>query len=157
MFHLESVGIKMLHLHWLDDERLTQDVVLEEAENHVRDLFDQLQALEGGLDLLTFLATKANSLMTVEDIAYFVKQPPATVNSTLEAMVELGVARRADVIGLAFFGIAADSQKQQSIRDLFTWRKAWRSRADRIESVLDGKTERRIPLSRPVRSSSALP
>lgn len=150
-------GVKMSQLHWLDDERLVKDMVLEKAESHVRDLFNRLQALEGGFELLLFLATKANSLMTVEDIAYFVKQPPLTAKSTLEAMVDLGLARRADVVGLAFFGITVDSKQQQSIRDLLAWRSTWRTRADRIESVIDGKTGRGIPMPTPDRSPSSLP
>jgi hypothetical protein len=129
----------MSPLRWLDDERLVQDIVLAEAENHVRDLYNQLQALDGGFELLLFLATKGNSLMTVEDIAYFVKRPFSEVKSSLEAMVDLGLLRRADVIGLSFFGITADSMRQQSVRDLCAWRTAWRVRMDRIQSVIDGK------------------
>jgi hypothetical protein len=150
-------GVKMTQLHWLDDERLVQDMVLEKAEAHVRDLFNRLQALEGGFELLLFLATKVNSLMTVEDIAYFVKQPATSAKSTLEAMVDLGLARRADVVGLAFFGITVDSKQQQSIRDLLAWRSTWRTRADRIESVIDGKGGRGIPMPTPDRSPSSLP
>ncbi len=132
-------GVIMTPLQWLDDERLVQDIVLAEAENHVRDLYNQLQVLDGGFELLFFLATKGNSLMTVEDIAYFVKRPFPEVKSSLEAMVDLGLLRRTDIVGLSFFGITADSEWQQSVRDLCAWRTAWRARMDRIQSVIDGK------------------
>lgn len=146
----------MPRLPWLDDERIVQDMLLEDAENHVRDLLYALQALKCGFDLLLFLATKANSLMAVEDIAYFIEQPPTTIKNTLETLVDLGLARRADVVGLAFFGLTADSKQQQTIRDLLTWRTKWRTRADRIGSVIDGKGGQ-LPLPTPDRSPSSLP
>lgn len=131
----------MPQLQWLDDEQLIHDRMLEELEKRMQNMLNQLRGIDGGLALLNFLYANANTLMTIEDIAYFLKQPHTVVERNLYTLVDLGLARWTNVVGLTFFGLTADPERRQLVRDLFDWQKRWQARLARIESVIEGKAQ----------------
>ncbi len=54
-------------------------------------------------------------------------------------MIELGLARRVEVVGLTLFGITEDKEKQQLMRSLCEWQDRWQTRLARIGRVVGGK------------------
>ncbi len=147
--------VKMLQFQWLDEERLMQEMILDGAPKQVWDLFDQISALDCGFPLMRFLDANANTLKTMDDIAYFLRQSRALVENTLCAMVDLHLARRVEIAGFTFFGITDDVERQQIVHDLCVFIDRWHKRLERIERVLDGKARRKrvqpifVPLSKP--------
>ena len=131
--------MKVPKFQWLDDEQSIQDRMLEGVEKRLRDLYDQLHTLEDGLPLLRFLHENANTLMTIEDIAYFLKRPYAALEASLYSMVDLGLTRSVDAAGVVFFGLTRDRERLQLVRDLFAWQDHWRARSTLMERVLEGK------------------
>jgi len=125
--------------HWLDDEQLIQDAMFEGVAEHVQELFDQVGALDAGFALLRFLDANANSFKMADDIAYHLKQPQATVEPSLCALVDLGLACRVDAAGMTFFGLTADLGRRQLLRELCAWQDHWYARLARVEDVLVGK------------------
>ena len=126
----------MPQLHWLDDEQLTQAAMFEGVEMQVRELFDQVLALEIGFALLRFLDAHANSFKMVDDIAYHLKQSQETVEASLCALVGLGLVSRVDAAGMAFFGLTANPERRNLLRELCAWQDHWHARIARVEHVL---------------------
>ncbi len=87
----------------------------------LQDLFDRMSALDGSLPILSFLDSNPDTLVTIEDMAYFVSQPIAAIHRVLHALAGLGLARRADVAGLSLFGLTPDCKRQAMVRHLFIW------------------------------------
>ena len=139
----------MAQVHWLDDERFVNDGMLEDMEKKVRILFDCLRTIESGLLLLRFLNSNANTMRTIEDIAYWLKRPHLAVERSLYVLADLGLARWSNIVGLTFFGLTADPEKQQLVRDLCDWQDRWYARSALIENVLDGNA--RQPFARSIR------
>lgn len=124
----------------LDDEQSFHDRMLEGMEQQVRDLFNQLYRLDHGLPLLRFLDANANTLMTIEDIEYFLKRPRLALEPCLYTLVDLGLARWVKVAGFVFFGLTSDRERRRLARDLVTWQDHWRARMVRI-GVFDSKPQ----------------
>jgi hypothetical protein len=129
--------------YWLDDEQFIQDAMFEGVAKHVQELFDQVGALDVGFALLHFLDANANSFKTADDIAYHLKHPQATVEPSLRALVELGLASQVDAAGMAFFGLTADLERRQLLHELCAWQDHWYARLARVERVLRGKARHR--------------
>ncbi len=129
----------MAPLEWLDDESHIQEIVFEELEPQARELFTRISGLDGGCALLRFLDDHLHALMAIDDIAYHVIEPQAVVETSLRVMIELGLARRVEVVGLTLFGITEDKEKQQLMRGLCAWQDRWQVRLARIGRVVGGK------------------
>lgn len=133
----------MPKFQWLDDEQSFHDRMLEGMEQQVRDLFDQLYRLDDGLPLLRFLDANANTLMTIEDIAYFLQRPRLALEPCLYTLVDMGLARWVKVAGLTFFGLTSDRERRQLARDLVSWQDHWRAHMVRI-GVFDSKPQPQV-------------
>jgi|SRR5581483_9777685 hypothetical protein len=129
----------MATLEWLDDESLAQHMLLEEMQRNVKALFAQVCALDCGCALLRFLDANPRTLLALDDIAYHVHASPALVESGLQGMVDLSLARRVDILGVAFFGATTDPGRQALVRELCLWQDRWHSRLERLERLVDGK------------------
>jgi hypothetical protein len=129
----------MARLEWLDDESLAQDILLEELERNVKALFAQVCALDCGCALLRFLDANPRTLLALDDIAYHVQASPARVESGLQGMIDLGLARRVDILGFAFWGATTDPGRQALVRELCLWQDRWHARLERLERLVDGK------------------
>jgi hypothetical protein len=139
--------MEMAQTQWLDDEQFIHERMFDNTESHVRDLFDQLRRLEGGLPILRFLKENANTMLTSEDIAYFVKRSQIEVEHCLGVMTHLGLTRRTEVVGLAFFGLTASQEQRQIVHDLFTWQDRWYARLAFIGNAIDGRAPQYPPPS----------
>ncbi len=124
---------------WLSDESQLQEMVCEELDAHVRDLFAQVRQLDGGSALLRFLRSHVNTLRTADDIAYHLRQPAPVIERTLRGMLKLGLVRRIDASGVTWFGITLDPDRRRLVRDLCAWQDRWQARLEQIEHVICGK------------------
>jgi hypothetical protein len=122
----------------LDEEQLIRDWMLGGVERKLQSLFDQVRPLDGGFAIVRFLEGRPDTLSTIEDIAYFLKQPFATVEWGLNALVDLGVARCTRVVGLAFFGLTANPEQRQLVRELCDTLDLWQARLAKAGSVISG-------------------
>lgn len=125
----------------LDGERLIQDWMLKGVERNLQSLFDEVRALDGGFQLLRFLEGRPDTLTTVEDIAYFLKQPFGTVEWTLGALVDLRVARCTKVVGLSFFGLTVEPERRELARELCETLDRWQARLAHAGSVISGRPQ----------------
>ena len=133
----------MSTFHWLDDEQLIQNRLLEEADKPVHNLFERLRAVDGDISLLRFLAAHANTQRTIEDIAYIVKRPVRVVRRNLATLVDLGLARCTHAVGLFFFGLTDDPEQQVLVHDLCILQDIWSARLARMQDVIKGHTPSR--------------
>ncbi len=129
----------MERIVWDDNVLPSPQTLIAGLDESVQALFRQLCGLDGGSRLLRFLHANSNSVLTVDDIAYHLKQTPSTVECNLHKLVELGWARRLDLPGLTWFGLTADPQKRKIVRELFAWQEHWNARLERIRLAIEGQ------------------
>ncbi len=134
----------MLPSRPFDDENTLREFVFDDAPERVRDLIERVSALDSGLALLRFLHVNANSLMTIDDLAYHLQTPQTAVASTLSALLGLGLVQWVDVAGLAFFGITSDPDARRLADDVCHWQDRWHTRLEHIERLVDGAAEARF-------------
>ncbi len=129
----------MARFQWLDDETHIRQVVLEELGAGTKDLFAQVSLFECGCPLLRFLDQNANTLMTIDDIAYHLVEPYGEVACSLDKMIEMGLVRRVEAAGLVLYGVGEEMDKRRLIHDLCQWQDRWLARLAEIERVINGK------------------
>ncbi len=130
----------MARFQWLDDETHIRQVVLDELGAGTKDLFAQVSSLECGCSLLRFLDQHANTLMTVDDIAYHLVEPRGKVACSLDKMIEMGLVRRVEAAGLALYGVTERSDRRRMMRGLCQWQDRWLARLAEIKRVIDGES-----------------
>ncbi len=132
----------MARFQWLDDETHMREVVLSELGAGMKDLFAEASSLDGGCPLLRFLDQHANTLMTIEDVAYHLVEPQAKVARALDKMIDLGLVRRVDAAGIVLYGVTELPEKRRLMHNLCEWQDRWRTRLEEIERLING--ERRL-------------
>jgi hypothetical protein len=125
---------------WLDDEGRMQDMILSELDVPVRTLFKTVLSCDDGLPLLRFLTINEHTLLTVEDIAFNLKLPYASVEKCLDAFMDMSLVIRMEVAGVVLFGLTDDVQLGKEIHDLVEWQERWQHRIARIAKVVEGMT-----------------
>ncbi len=130
----------MTRFQWLDDETHIRQLVLEELGAGTKDLFAQVSLFECGCSLLRFLDQHANTLMTIDDIAYHLVEPYEEVACSLEKMIEMGLVRRVEAAGLVLYGVSQEMDERRLIHDLCQWQDRWLARLAEIERVINGKS-----------------
>jgi hypothetical protein len=131
-----------MNLEWFDDESVLPSALLTELDEHTRALFKQLCRLHCGIQLVRFLIENKHTLATVEGIAYHLNEPPVKVDADVQELANLGLVRQVEVADLALFGLTMDSNRRQSMHDLYAWQERWQVRLSRIERAIDGKAVR---------------
>lgn len=129
----------MARFQWLDDETHIRQVVLKELGAGTKDLFAQVSSLECGCSLLRFLDQNANTLMTIDDIAYHLVEPYGKVARSLEKMIDIGLVRRVRAAGLVLYGVTDESEKRCLMHSLCQWQDRWFERLAEIERVINGE------------------
>lgn len=117
---------------------LSPQVLVNGMDENARALFEQASRLQGGLALLRFLNENANALLTVEDLAFQVKQPAVQVGRNIRKLVEWGWARELELPDCAWFGLTRDAGKRKVIVELFRWQNRWLAKLERLKLALDG-------------------
>lgn len=125
---------------WLDDGGRMQDMILSELDERTVKLFKSVLSYENGLPLLRFLAINEHTLLTVEDIAFNMSLPYATVETRLHALMEMRLVKRMEVVGVVLFGLTNDIEMREEIHDLVEWQERWQKRIARIAQVVEGTT-----------------
>lgn len=125
-------------LRWLDDESGIRQIVFGELESKTRECFERLHAIEGGCALVRFFAQRANTLMTADDIAYYLPAYPGIANS-LHCLVEMALVRCIRVPGVILFGLTDDPEKRELVRRLCKWQDRWLTRVARLEHAVRGR------------------
>ena len=129
---------------WLDDESLARGFLLSELEEDERTMLTEVWDITGGCKILCFLIANANTLLTTSDIAWLLKEPHADIENAIRGVVELGLAKRLDVGGIALYGFTGDPGRQHLAHHLATWRERWRTRVARIEQLVEGTPTREV-------------
>lgn len=135
----------MARFQSVDDESRIERILFDELGTKPRELFDRVRGIDCGCALLRFLDANANSLITVDDIAYHLVETSVMVERGIYALLDLGLVRCVDVEGLVFFGITADSEQRQNVRELCDWQDRWHARLLKIERMVSGKEELQTP------------
>ncbi len=130
----------MAKFQWLNDESQLLEVVYGELDTQLSNLVAQIRPIDGGFALLRFFKSNANTLRTVDDIAYYLHQAPPAVERSLRAMVKLDLVRRVEVGGVTWFGITKDPDRRRMVYDLCAWQDRWRKRLAQIDQVINGKS-----------------
>jgi hypothetical protein len=123
-----------------DNEQIALDLVMSELDEKSSSLLALISERKCGFELLRFLNATANSLHTIDDIAFYVGKTCAEVEAGLNALEELGFARRLDVTGLVFFGAPSDPAHRRLLSSLCAWQDRWSAfiaRLARIDQFLD--------------------
>jgi hypothetical protein len=129
----------MARFQWLDDETHIRQVVLEELSASRKALFAQVSSLECGCSLLRFLDQHANTLMTIDDIAYHLVEPYDKVACSLAQMIDMGLVRRVEAAGLVLYSVTEEPEKRRVIHGLCQWQDRWLARLAEIERVINGE------------------
>ncbi len=124
--------------HWLDDESRIQQAMFGELEFKTRECFERLRVVEGGCALVRFLARRTNTLMTADDIAYYLQAYPGIAN-TLHCLVEMGLVRCVRVPDVVLFGLTDDPEKRELVCRLCNWQDRWLTRVARLEHAIRGR------------------
>lgn len=123
---------------WLDDEGQMQDMILSELDERTLRLFKSVLSCEDGLRLLRFLAINEHTLLTIEDIAFNMKFPYATVETCLHSLMDMRLVKRMEVVGVVLFGLTDDIEMREEIHNLVKWQERWLTRLARIAKVVEG-------------------
>lgn len=118
-------------------EPLTNFVVAD-LDEEMRALVIELGKLEGGRALLRLLYSRKNSVLTAEDLAYHLAQSQPVVEQNLRKLVELGWARRVEVMDWSWYGLTADPQQREIVQALTAWEELWKKRLDEFQRMIDG-------------------
>lgn len=124
-----------------DQDQVIQKLVLGDLDEKILQILNQLCVGKCGVALLRYLDVHANSLHTLEDIAYSLRESCSDVECGLNTLQELGLACELRIAGISFFGATPDQNGRVRIRELRAWQERWRVRIKRIERLVDGKPE----------------
>ncbi len=125
-------------IRWDETEHLTSSVLVADLDEDMRALFFELRQLDGGYALLRLLNSRKNSILTTDDLAYYLKQPEQLVERNALKLVELGWARQVDVLDWSWFGLTEDPQRREIVQALIDWEGLWYRRLDEFQRLLDG-------------------
>ncbi len=128
---------------WLDDEKRMQDMVLSELDGRTRRLCEAVLSCDDGLPLLRFLAINAQTFLTEEDIAFNLGFSFSRVETCLRELIEMGLIKRIEVVGVVLFGLTDDAEMREAIDELTEWQNRWQTRLARLEHVIEGNVPRK--------------
>ncbi len=128
----------MNQIRWDGTEPLATTVLVADLEESVQTLFFELRQLDGGYALLRLLNLRRNSVLTADDLAYYLRQPERAVEANLRRLVELGWARRVDVVNWSWFGLTDDPQRREIVQSLIAWEELWQTRLNQFQRLIDG-------------------
>jgi hypothetical protein len=123
---------------WNETEPLISNFFVADLDEDMRALFFELRQLDGGYALLRLLNSRKTSLLTADDLAYYLKQPEWVVECNSRKLVELGWARQVDVLEWNWFGLTDDPQRREIVQALIDWEELWYRRMNDFQRLVDG-------------------
>lgn len=129
----------MINLDWSSDESLVHDLLFADLDETEQALFERVHAINGGCALLYLLDRSPTQQLTVEDIASQVQAPAPTVERSLQALADLRLLRRAEIEGIAFYGLSDEPARRPLIDALFAWQDRWHARLAHLTDLVDGR------------------
>ncbi len=129
----------MDRVQWLDDTAGVQKAVLDDLATTAQEWFERISALESGCALVRFFNERANTLLSLEDIAYHLIEPHAVMAGTVDALPKMGLIRCVPVAGVVLFGLTEDPKNRILVHTLCDWQERWRTRAASIERAVQGQ------------------
>ena len=131
--------------NWFEDDSALQELLYAELDDRRRELFNRVHRLAYGCAILHFLIDHPRELLTIEDIAFHLRESERIIGKSLYGLADLGLIRCVEAEGLAFFGLGNDRRKLRLVQDLFQWQRRWHTRLGRMEGLLDGYLHTRGP------------
>lgn len=128
----------MIELFSFDDDKGAQELVFSELDEKIQEMFARVCVRKCGAALLRYLDTYNNSMHTIQDIAYHIREETTEVECGLRTLTELELARVLRVADLEFFGTTTNPVQRQLMRDLCIWQDRWHGRIARIEQFVFG-------------------
>ncbi len=121
-------------------EQEIQALPFQDLDERKRSLLARIHQLDCGCPLVRFMIERPRELLTADDIAFHLQQSPSCIEGTLHRLIELGLARRQEVTGIAFFGLGRESGWSKLAQELCAWQQRWQSRLTRLQKLLTGET-----------------
>ncbi len=126
-----------------EGESLLQVLLLAELGEKQRSVFKQVAALDCGIPLLSFLDHHSNTFSTVDAISFRLGEANEAVESSLQGLLELGLARRLDV-GATLWGFSADPEQRELVHNLVNWQERWKVRLAEVERTIAGGASKKV-------------
>lgn len=130
----------MMNGRWFDDLLDLRHALVGELDKEAQALFTRLSRLPSGLALLRVLHAHANTLFTLEDIAYKVGSAPERVGRDLDTLITDGLVRRVSLTDTCFYGLTTEPARRRIIHQLMGWQDRWHQRLARLEQVIRGES-----------------
>ncbi|MCL4393872.1 MAG: hypothetical protein M1482_03530 [Chloroflexi bacterium] len=127
----------------LSHELPLQNLLFVDLDEDGRVLFDRVHRIEAGCKVLHFLYHHANTRMSAEDIAFFAKVSLPVTQRSLQGLIELGMATRARIANMEFFGLTTEPKQRDRVRALFEWQELWHANLTQISQFVDGVSSAR--------------
>lgn len=118
------------------DGRILEDILLQELDGLQRRILARVLQLNCGCTALRFMYERAREWLTVQDIAFHLQATSECVESTLEALVELGMAERREIVGIAFYGLGSRLANRSATDTLCEWQSRWQATLNRLQNLL---------------------
>ncbi len=128
----------MSNLDWADEGSILHNLLLAELDEESRQLFWQVHELPHGCVLLRFLDDHARTFMTIEDIAFHLREPSEQVKNVLRGLIDLGLVEQTDAGGISVFGLVSEPSQRQVVDGLFAWQRRWLDRLSHIAQAIGG-------------------
>ncbi len=122
-------------------EQEIQALPFRELDERKRDLLTRLHELKCGCPLVRFLVERPRELLTADDMAFHLQQSLSCIETTLEQLSALGLARRQEVTGLVFFGLGQEARGRALVQELCAWQARWQIRLRRLQTFLTGEMQ----------------
>ncbi len=120
-------------------EQEIQALPFRELDEPKRNLLARIHQVDCGCPLVQFMLERPRELLTADDIAFHLQQSSSCIEATLRQLIELGLARRQEVTGIAFFGLGHESGWGRLAQELCAWQRRWQSRLTRLQKLLTGE------------------
>lgn len=116
------------------------NMMLAELSEPTRRLFVQLSRLDLGLALARFLQSHTRTYLTSADIAYQLCRTPEAVESDLQKLVQMGIARVTQAADVTLYSLTLDSKQRQVMHELNSWQERWDARLDQMRQMIWGQS-----------------
>lgn len=128
----------MIELEPLGDEVLNRKMLFADLSENAKQLFVELSQFPNCLLILHFLHSNAATLLTADDIAYFVGKPIEEIESDLSTLTQLGLVETTSVTGVTFYRFTTNPMQRKLAQELCNWQDRWAARIHTMTQFIWG-------------------